>query len=78
MTRETPERLAVVETRVDGHDEKIGEMADTLKVIEADVRGISLKLDKNLSFFAGVAFTFSLFGAVFGALGTKVIDKVFS
>jgi hypothetical protein len=78
MSSRDPERIAVLETRADTHEEKISEMADTLKTIEVDVRSISLKLDKNLSFFAGVAFTFSLFGAVFGSLGMKAVDKIFS
>lgn len=71
-------RIAVVEERLDGHDDKFNEVVSTLKDIEADVKGISRKLDKNLSFFAGVAFAFSTIGAAIGAVGTETIKKIFS
>lgn len=69
LMKEHGERIAVLET----HTTTVLEQLETLNT---QVASINSKLDKGTGFIAGAAFVFSLMGAVFGVVASKVFHKM--
>jgi cytochrome c biogenesis protein CcdA len=70
------ERIAVLETEHKHHKETIGDVVSQLERLNDQVGVINSKIDKNIGFIAGVAFVFSMFGAIAGLFGGAIVKKL--
>jgi cytochrome c biogenesis protein CcdA len=70
------ERLASLEADNQHHKDTLSDVVDQLKTLNTQVSSINRKIDKNMGFIAGVAFVFSLLGAVFGLFGGIIMKKL--
>lgn len=59
------ERIAVLETHSKNTSKSVTDIETTLHELNEKVGRIELKIEKSMSFVGGIAFTFSLLGAVF-------------
>lgn len=70
------QRIAKLETRADNMDDKVDDVTETLHEIKTEVQAIRVKMEKNISFMGGIAFTFSLMGAAFATMAGMVLRKL--
>jgi cytochrome c biogenesis protein CcdA len=69
------ERLAILETEHRHHKETLADVVEQLERLNTQVGIINSKIDKNMGFIAGVAFVFSMLGAIFGLFGGAILKK---
>jgi cytochrome c biogenesis protein CcdA len=74
--RDHGERLAILETDNEHHKDTLSDVVDQLKTLNSQVGIINSKIDKNMGFIAGVAFVFSMLGALFGLFGGAIMKKM--
>lgn len=70
------ERIAVLETQHNHHKETLSDVVSQLERLNEQVGVINSKIDKNMGFIAGVAFVFSMMGALFGLFGGAIMRKM--
>lgn len=76
MERERIERLAILEERSEMQREQIDDLVNALHALTQEVTDINKKLERNMGFLGGMAFTFSMIGAGFGAFGSELIKRL--
>lgn len=69
-------RISVLEAREEINSAIVHDIQDTLHSLNLKVGKIEMKLEKSMSFIGGMAFTFSLLGAVFTFAATYILSKL--
>jgi hypothetical protein len=73
---DSSERLTVLEVEHRHHKETLADVVVQLERLNDQVGTINSKIDKNMGFIAGVAFVFSMMGAILGLFGGAVMKKI--
>ena len=70
------ERIASLEAYSNQHGSTLGDVADQLERLNAQVSQINRKLDNHIGFLAGVAFVFTMLGAFIGMGGASLLRRM--
>jgi CII-binding regulator of phage lambda lysogenization HflD len=76
MSGMSNERIAYLEAKQDSHHNAMQEIKETLHSLDSKVGKIEMKMEKSMSFFGGIAFTFSLLGGLAAFCLTFLLKKV--
>lgn len=70
------ERISYLEAKQESHHSAMLEIKETLHSLDSKVGKIEIKMEKSMSFFGGIAFTFSLLGGVAAYLVAFLFKKI--
>ena len=76
MTDSVGERVATLEANSENTVKAVGDIENTLHSLNEKVGRIEIKMEKSMSFVGGIAFTFSLFGALFVFVAKYILSKM--